>query len=95
MTFDGKVLAYHGCDRSIGERILAGREHLRISENEYDWLGSGAYFWEASPARAFRWAEFLQTKPESSQGRIQEPFVIGAIVATGRCLDLAESIVPC
>jgi hypothetical protein len=37
------VLGYHGCDEKIGERILAG-EHVSLSRNAYDWLGTGAYF---------------------------------------------------
>jgi hypothetical protein len=41
------VLGYHGCDKKVGERVLAG-ERLKPSENEYDWLGHGIYFWEAN-----------------------------------------------
>ena len=44
MNFPGFVMAYHGCDRAVGERILAGAEHVRPSGNDYDWLGPGAYF---------------------------------------------------
>ena len=54
------VLGYHGCDEKIGERILAGR-HVSLSRNAYDWLGTGAYFWENSPERALSWAKFLQS----------------------------------
>ena len=46
------VLGYHGCDREVGERILGGGGHLQPSENDYDWLGSGIYFWEDNPRRA-------------------------------------------
>ena len=44
MTLSGFVLAYHGCDKEVGERILAGKDHVRVSTNDYDWLGPGAYF---------------------------------------------------
>jgi len=51
----GITLGFHGCDRKVGEKILAGpQKHLKVSTNPYDWLGSGAYFWENDPARALR-----------------------------------------
>lgn len=42
------VLGYHGCDRAVGEKVLANKEHLRASDNDYDWLGTGIYFWETA-----------------------------------------------
>ena len=38
------VLGYHGCDAALAEEVLAGREILRPSRNDYDWLGEGIYF---------------------------------------------------
>ena len=35
------VLGYHGCDREVGEAVLAGETTLRPSENDWDWLGTG------------------------------------------------------
>ncbi len=34
------VLAYHGCDESVGRALLEG-EAFRKSKNDYDWLGGG------------------------------------------------------
>ena len=45
MKYDRTVLAYHGCDASVAERVLSG-DPFRPSENDYDWLGSGIYFWK-------------------------------------------------
>lgn len=84
------VLGYHGCDEDIGERILAG-EHVSVSENAYDWLGTGAYFWENSPERALSWAKFLQKHPPSPARKIGTPFVVGAIIDLGNCLDLTDA----
>jgi hypothetical protein len=84
------VLAYHGCDRATGEAILSGKQEIRPSTNDYDWLGSGAYFWENSYSRALAWANFLKERPASSKTRIQTPFVVGAIIDPGNCLDLTE-----
>lgn len=90
MKFPGFVLAYHGCDREVGERLLAGRDDIRISTNTYDWLGSGAYFWENNAERAQAWSKFLAKNPRQEGPKIREPFVIGAIIDPGNCLDLAE-----
>ena len=75
------VLGYHGCDREVGERILGGSGgHLQPSENDYDWVGSGIYFWEDNPRRALEWAEFVRENPQRSRARIRYPFAIGAII---------------
>lgn len=85
------VLAYHGCDKKIGEAILSGQQEIIPSANDYDWLGEGAYFWENSYSRALAWAEFLKKNPGISKTRINEPFVVGVIIDPGNCLDLTEA----
>lgn len=90
MRLPGLVLGFHGCDRSVADRILDGQEEVRVSDNSHDWLGSGAYFWENNPSRALSWAKFLAAKPAAGRGRISAPAVIGAIIHPGYCLDLTE-----
>ncbi|MGD1031840.1 MAG: hypothetical protein ABSA05_11955 [Opitutaceae bacterium] len=85
------VLGFHGCDEAVGERVLAGKDHLHRSANKYDWLGHGVYFWENSPQRAAEWARFIKTRPELFRSRIERPFVVGAIIDLGECLDLTEA----
>jgi len=51
------VLGYHGCDLALAQKIVSGEEKMWGSENPWDWLGHGTYFWEDSPARALHWAE--------------------------------------
>ena len=41
------AIGYHGCDRKVGESLLAGESSIRFGENSYDGLGHGAYFWES------------------------------------------------
>jgi hypothetical protein len=84
-------LAYHGCDREIGEAILSGEREIRPSKNNYDWLGEGAYFWENSYSRALAWAEYVKQHPNVFKTSVNEPFVVGAIVDPGNCLDLSEA----
>ncbi len=85
------VLGFHGCDEIVGEKILAGKDHLKASDNKYDWLGEGIYFWENSPSRALHWANFIKDNPKLFKGKITKPFVIGAIIDLGLCLDLTEA----
>lgn len=41
----GPVIGYHGCDRAVAEKVLQNKTHLKQSDNSYDWLGPGIYFW--------------------------------------------------
>jgi len=84
------ILGYHGCDHDVAERVFAGRDHLMESENPYDWLGHGTYFWENSPARALQYAQHLRDKPRRGRPRIQSPAVVGAIIDLGTCLNLLD-----
>jgi hypothetical protein len=93
MAAFGFTLGFHGCDREIGEAILSGKPtHLIPSTNSYDWLGSGAYFWEHDTDRAFQWAKHVQKHPQHYRQKIKEPFVLGAVIDLGLCLDLTNSI---
>ncbi len=84
------ILGFHGCDREVGEAILAGKADLRPSQNDYDWLGGGCYFWENSPDRAMEYARMLAGLKRRSLSNIREPFVIGAILDLGHCLNLLD-----
>ncbi len=86
------VLGFHGCDRSTSHSILTGKSrHLRLSENAFDWLGSGIYFWESSHARASEYAVLSTHRPSPGQGTIRKPAVLGAIIDLGNCLDLLDA----
>lgn len=54
MRYDRTVIAYHGCDAEVAAAVLGGETTLQTSENDYDWLGRGIYFWEFGADRAFR-----------------------------------------
>lgn len=81
------VLAYHGCDQVIAKKLLAG-EPFKPSQNDYDWLGSGVYFWEANPLRGLEYAKELK---RLKRGNIKKPAVIGAVIDLGNCLDLTSA----
>jgi hypothetical protein len=79
------ILGYHGCDRTIAERAIAGDLSLLQSKRDYDWLGPGSYFWEADPRRALEWAGW-----RVGRGDFAEAAVVGAVIDLGNCLDLAS-----
>jgi hypothetical protein len=86
------VLGYHGCDRDVAERLLAGTP-FTASQNDWDWLGHGVYFWEANPLRGLEFARMLQDwRKRTGKGpEIKDPYVVGAVIDLGRCLDLFSS----
>jgi len=85
----GLILGFHGCDKSIRDKVVNERGFmLKKSENDYDWLGHGIYFWENNHERALHFAEELRDNPKSS---VTEPAVLGAVIDLGECLDLLDS----
>lgn len=82
------VIGYHGCDRRLVECVVAGEDDLKPSQNAWDWLGHGIYFWEGSSARALRWA---QTEARRRGSKIKTPAVLGAVIQLGKCLNLTET----
>ena len=77
------VVGYHGCTLLVAEAILAeGR--FRSSENRYDWLGMGVYFWEYAPYRALEWARFIGLQTGNP------PAVLVATLRLGNCVNLMD-----
>ena len=73
------VFGFHGTTPAIASGLVSGDiplEKWKPSKNDYDWLGSGIYFWEFAPDRAKSWME---------QGG-----AVGAIIQLGNCLDLTD-----
>jgi len=81
------VLGYHGCTRGVANKLL-GRDKFRPSQNDYDWLGHGIYFWEANPLRGL---EFATEAIRRSSSRSAKPAVVGVVLDLGFCLDLTTA----
>lgn len=80
------VLGFHGCDKKVALDILNNPDqHLTPSKEEHDWLGPGIYFWEGNLRRAWEWAV-----DRKHRNRIEEPYVLGAVIDLKRCFDLFD-----
>ncbi len=90
-TKPGLIFGFHGCDQEVCDNVLNRKTELTPSENEYDWLGSGIYFWENNLKRAWQFAEELKINPRPAKSPITNPAVLGAIIDLGECLDLMDS----
>ncbi len=86
-----QVFGFHSCDREVGLSVLNGKYGLNPSLNSYDWPGEGVYFWEQNPGRALEYAIECANGDQKFSGAIKNPFVLGAIINLGNCLNLLES----
>ncbi len=81
------VFGFHGLDKTIALEILTQKKEFKHSSNKYDWLANGIYFWENNYERAKEYAKEDSLRKNS---KIKEPFVLGAIIDLGNCLDLLD-----
>ncbi len=85
-----QIMGFHSCDREEGLSVLNGKTQLKPSNNIWDWLGEGIYFWEQNPKRALEYSIESATKKQFNKVPIKTPFVLGAIIELGNCLNLIE-----
>ncbi|HVZ98453.1 MAG TPA: hypothetical protein VG847_16340 [Chitinophagaceae bacterium] len=85
-----QVLGFHSCDKEVGMRIINGGDQLKPSKNPWDWLGEGVYFWEHNPEKSLEYSIKCALNKQKFAGEINTPFVIGAIIELGNCLNLVE-----
>jgi hypothetical protein len=81
MTEFLQVYGYHGTSRT--KAINIQNNGFRASDNDYDWLGNGIYFFQDAPARAGAWAKKHYPK---------EPVVIRASIYLEGCMDLLDTM---
>ncbi|MES0491267.1 MAG: hypothetical protein ABUK01_14835 [Leptospirales bacterium] len=89
-TVPNLIFGFHGCDQSIADTVIAKQTKLTQSENDYDWLGHGVYFWENDPDRALEYAKYIKNSNRKVNSKIEKPAVVGAIIDPGHCLNLLE-----
>lgn len=74
------VVGYHGTSIRAAEAVVQDGFHL--SQNSYDWLGDGVYFFQDALSMAWEWANSRHPN---------EPAVIGAELALVDCIDLLDT----
>ena len=85
------VIGFHSCEREVGLRVLNASAELKPSRNNWDWLADGIYFWEQNPLRALQYAQESASGIQFNKKAIEVPFVLGAIIDLGNCLNLVEN----
>jgi hypothetical protein len=73
------VYGYHGTSQAKAANIL--KNGFLASDNDYDWLGTGIYFFQDAPLRAKQWA--TQQHPD-------DPVVLQASIHLHNCIDLFD-----
>ncbi len=79
MTEPLPVYGYHGTSLAAAQTII--ERGFSLSVNDYDWLGTGVYFFQDAPLRAYKWAS--ERYPEA-------PAVIRTKLVLENCLDLVD-----
>ena len=74
------VAGFHGTTRRSADEIL--ENGFRLSQNPYDWLGDGVYFFQDGLERAWEWA---------IEYHGEEAAVIGAEILLVNCLDMLDT----
>lgn len=74
-----EICGYHGTSKTRAMNIL--ENGFRASDNDYDWLGTGIYFFQDAPLRAKQWA---------TQQHPKNPAVIRSSIRLENCIDLLD-----
>lgn len=81
----GLLIGFHGCEKKVSDAIVSGKRQMKMSNNAWDWLGDGLYFWQNNYERAWHYAN-----NPPGQLKIGKPAVLGAVFSLGNCLDLTD-----
>lgn len=80
--FENRVVrVFHGTSIEKAMKIVED-QWIIPSENVFDWLGHGVYFWEESYQRARQWAE---------RKYLSKAAVVSTDVKLGHCMNLFDS----
>lgn len=89
-----EVVAYHGTVEEYAFSIVEKKrspEYWLVSDNAYDWLGPGIYFFQDAPLRALLYAEKRADQLRQAKGVDHQPAVIRARFKLGVCLDFLDA----
>lgn len=84
------VVGYHTCSRDLAERIATGSDQLQLGRRphneDWDWLGTGIYFWVGNYTMARWWNNKIRERDPSFAGA-----TLKYEIALGKCLDLSDA----
>jgi hypothetical protein len=81
----GLIIGFHGCSQELRDNVVISKTSLRHSNNSWDWLGDGIYFWQNNYERAYHYANNPPPKV-----KIDNPSVLGSVFSLGNCLDFTD-----
>lgn len=84
------IVGYHGCDRTTEDALVSGElASLDPSDNPYDWLGPGVYFFQDDWRRALMFAQAAAENPgkKLTARPIRIPSVVGVVMKLSFMLD--------
>jgi len=81
-----RINGYHGTTEDISEIIIS--EGFKPSHNDYDWLGSGIYFFQDAPENALHYADRMLKRKKIG---IKNLAVVGAVIRLEDCMDLLDA----
>ena len=79
-----QVTGYHGTTLPRAQKILA--EGFTLSQNAWEWLGDGVYFWQDAPHRAYEWGRDWASR----RGIEGDPVVLAAEITLDSYVDLLD-----
>lgn len=82
------IIGFHGCDKAAANALITDPDTIKISQEDWDWLGHGFYFWENNQERAWEWARARQRRKKLPEN---DAAVIGAVIQLGQCCDFMDS----
>jgi hypothetical protein len=74
----GLLIGFHGCEQSVCDEIISGEKQMKASNNAWDWLADGRYFWQNNYERAWYYANH----PPGNL-KIKKPAVLGGALYNG------------
>lgn len=77
------IRALHATTQDIATTIL--QEGFKNSQNSYDWLGSGIYFFQEAPNFAYHWAT-----QDRKEGQLDDVALIAADIDVTGFIDLLD-----
>lgn len=83
------ILGFHGCTLESQKKIYKTQSFV-VSEKDYEWLGTGVYFWEDNYQRAKEWA--LQVLQREDVRDTEPGLVCAVIEITENWIDFLDVV---